>query len=143
MLQKILKYKYYLLILLIGFGLGKMSMPAKTEISKESTEIAQGANSQALATTKTTKENFKKGTRTTTESSVALSASSNFSAKSAVERQKIVSSLFGIYIGAGVPLDDWQHPFASGIITYNIFAFSLQSDLKSDHRIAGHIGLLF
>jgi uncharacterized membrane protein YciS (DUF1049 family) len=58
-------------------------------------------------------------------------------------RVEKVDKKLGIYLGAGLQSNSISKPFASGIITYDPYALSAQSDFVLDHRAAFHLGFRF
>lgn len=58
-------------------------------------------------------------------------------------RTKKEDKKLGVYLGGGVKANLLSKPFASGILTYDPYAISIQSDFAKDHRAAIHLGFRF
>lgn len=135
----------------VSYSIGKNSTPAKVEVKTVEVEklVYVETSSKAVSGTKKSSSVVKPdGTKIEkSEETFGSVESSNIDlsdSKVASTETTVKSGVFGVYGGFGVRLSEpLKKPYLSGVLTYENLAFTVQSDLKLDHRIAGHIGIVF
>jgi len=133
-----------------SYLIGKNSNPAKVEVKTVEVEkivyvekSSKAAVAKKVSSTTTKPDGTKVENTTETFGSVESTHIDLDSNKSLTTETKVKNSMLGLYLGVGVKSEELLKPYLSGVLTYDYLAFVAQSDLKLDHRIAGHIGFTF